>query len=165
MSPWKSPAIAVDAVLQTEGQLRLDVHGPDQEPAFADYIGAMKERAATDSRIAVRGPYDQSKISEIMAETDVVIVPSTWYENTPFVSLEAFEAGVPVIASDLGGMAELIDEGKNGFTFKAGDPADLARVLRRCIDNPQMLKSLAPTRPGTIADNYDAFLDAYRANA
>lgn len=162
-SPWKSPHLVVDAVRQIEGPLRLQVHGPVHEPAFREYVEPMVERAKQDPRIEFPGPYDHDQLSQVLADADLIVVPSTWYENTPFVILEAFEAGVPVIASDLGGMAELIDEGVNGFTFANGNADALAAVLRRCLKQPDLVASLRPDSPGTIADNYDAFRAAYAA--
>ena len=96
-----------------------------------------------------------------MADTDLLVVPSTWYENTPFVILEAFEAGVGVICSDLGGMVEVIEDGVNGFRFEAGNAEAMAGVIERCLADPQSVARLDPRPAGTIADNYDRFLDAY----
>jgi glycosyltransferase involved in cell wall biosynthesis len=163
-SPWKSPHVAVEAVRRTDGPLRLSVHGPIDEPAFADYTRAVRARADGDARISFAGPYAAGDLSRVLADTDLLIVPSTWYENTPFVILEAFAAGVPVAASDLGGMSELIRPGHNGFLFRAGDAEALAAVLRRCLAEPELLARLAPEPPPTIAENYDAFLAAYRGN-
>ena len=143
-SPWKSPHLVVDAVRKIDAPLRLALHGPDEEPAFADYIGAMKRSAEGDDRIVFPGPYDHQQLSQVLADTDLIVVPSTWYENTPFVILEAFEAGVPVVASDLGGMAELIVEGANGFTFANGDSDSLAEVLRRCLRPTRAVGWTAP---------------------
>jgi glycosyltransferase involved in cell wall biosynthesis len=66
-----------------------------------------------------------------------------WYENTPFVVLEAFAAGRPVIASDLGGLSELVKDGVNGRTFRAGDPGALMNVLHDFEDDPGLLPRLA----------------------
>lgn len=163
LSPWKGPRTVVDAVMSIDGPIRLDVHGPQHHGEFREYIDAMIGAAAGDDRISFPGPYDRDALSQVLAGTDVLVVASTWYENTPFVILEAMEAGVPVIASNLGGMSELIDEGRNGFLFPSGDAAALAAVLQRCLDDPAMFAGLQPTPAGTIADNYDEFLDAYRA--
>jgi glycosyltransferase involved in cell wall biosynthesis len=54
-----------------------------------------------------------------------VVVPSIWYENSPNVILEAFAHRTPVVASDLGGMAELVEDGVNGLRFTPGDASSL----------------------------------------
>ncbi len=161
LSPWKAPHLVVDAVRELAGDLRLQVHGRTEEPMFADYIAQMRERAASDARIAFPGPFDRDRISAVLADTDLLIVPSTWYENTPFVILEAFEAGVPVLASDLGGMSELIREGENGYLFEAGNAAALREVLRRCLADPSRLARLRPLPAGRISGNYDRFAAVY----
>lgn len=162
LSPWKAPHVAVDAVRRVAGPLRLTVHGRF-EPMFAAYNQQLRERAGGDARIAFPGPYDQAGLSQVMAELDVLVVPSTWYENTPFVILEALEAGVPIIASNLGGMAELIEEGRNGFLFESGNADALAAVLRRCLAEPAVVARLEPRPAGSIADNYERFRAAYGA--
>lgn len=162
LSPWKGPRIAVDAVLALDGPIQLKVHGPTGEPEFREYIDAMIEAAAGDERIEFCGPYGREQLGQALADMDLIAVPSTWYENTPFVILEAMEAGVPVIAADLGGMSELIVEGQNGFLFPSNDAAGLAAVLQRCLDDPTLVAGLRVTPPGRIADNYDVFREAYR---
>jgi len=72
--------------------------------------------------------------------------------STPdFGSNEAFLAGVPVITSNIGGMAELVEDGVNGLHFQMGNAADLARQLQRVIDDPaliaQLKKNIPPVTP------------------
>jgi glycosyltransferase involved in cell wall biosynthesis len=74
------------------------------------------------------------------------VVPSLWWENSPITIHEAFLAGVPVVASDQGGMAELVQDGVNGFLFRMGDAADLARALMRFVSDPSLVERLRPRR-------------------
>ena len=78
----------------------------------------------------------------VLADLDVVIVPSIWIENAPFIIREAFAARVPVIASNLGGMAEMVRDGIDGLLFTPGDAAALAAVLSRLLDEPLLLPAL-----------------------
>ena len=71
------------------------------------------------------GEFKHSRIAEIFSEIDVLVVPSVWYENSPLVIQEAFLAGTPVIASDIGGIPELVKDKENGLLFKANDDNDL----------------------------------------
>jgi len=64
-----------------------------------------------------------------LAEIGLVAVPSLWYENQPLTILEAFAAGVPVIASDLGALPELVEDGRTGWRVKAGDVDAWAQAL------------------------------------
>ena len=64
-----------------------------------------------------------------MAECDYLLIPSRWWENSPVVIQEAFAAGLPVICSGIGGMAEKVKDGVSGLHFRVNDPVDLARVI------------------------------------
>jgi glycosyltransferase involved in cell wall biosynthesis len=82
-------------------------------------------------------------------------VPSLWFENAPLTIQEAFQAHLPVVVSDLGGMRELVAEGRGGLRFAPGDAEDLARVLRRFLDEPALAQRLGESAPAvkTVAEN------------
>jgi glycosyltransferase involved in cell wall biosynthesis len=82
-----------------------------------------------------------------LSRLDALIVPSVWYENSPLVIHEAFLAGLPVITSDIGGMAELVTDGVNGVHFRAGDPIDLRRKLTESCVAPARLAHMASQLP------------------
>jgi glycosyltransferase involved in cell wall biosynthesis len=94
---------------------------------------------------------------------DVLVVPSRWYENGPGVIFEAFAAGVPVVATDLGGMSEFVRPEKDGLLFGLEDHDDLARQLRRLLEEPGLLESLrAGIRPvKTVQENVDELETLY----
>jgi len=79
-----------------------------------------------------------------LSEIDVLVVPSIWYENSPLTIHEAFLAGVPVITSNIGGMAELVRDEVNGLHFQVGNAEDLARKMLRVVENPSLLSTLKP---------------------
>ena len=81
-------------------------------------------------------------MTQVYAGIDVLVVPSIWYENSPNVILEAFAHQTPVIASDLGGMAELVDDQKTGLLFVPNDAVDLARKLETLLNDPGLLTRL-----------------------
>ena len=164
LSPWKAPHLLVEAVRDSDLDVRLVVHGRTQEGTFQPYIDAMMARAAGDPRIHFAGAYDQAAAARVFADMDVLVVPSTWYENTPFVVLEAFAAGVPVIASDLGGLREIVRDGENGALFRAGDAAALRATIASIAADPDWFARLRLDAPATIAGNYDCFAAAYRGN-
>lgn len=119
---------------------RLVVYGdyrPDEDPFHAE----LRELAG-DS-VEFRGRFDNSKLSEVYTEIDVLIVPSVWFENSPITIHEAFLAETPVVTSDVGGMAEYVRDGVDGLHFRVGDAEDLARVLRRFVDEPDLLAKLS----------------------
>jgi len=99
-------------------------------------------------------PHDE--IPGLMAEFDLLVVPSTWIENAPLVIKEAFLAGVPVVASRLGGLAEAVADGENGLLFRPGDAADLAAVLQRLVGDPGLLRRLSSAVPRVRSLDEDA---------
>jgi len=75
-------------------------------------------------------------IEEAYAHTDVLVLPSIWPENQPVTITEAMAAHIPVIASDCGGIPELIENGKTGFLFAPGNAMDLAAKMDAFVHHP-----------------------------
>ncbi|MBZ0153170.1 MAG: glycosyltransferase [Planctomycetes bacterium] len=163
LSPWKGPQVAIQAVRATSAPVRLRIHGNTEEGMFAAHIASLRRLAGDDPRIEFCGPFGPDRLSDVMAATDVLVVPSLWYENTPFVMLEALAAGVPVAASALGGMTELIEEGQNGFVFPPGDAAALAQLIENWCREPGRLAGLDPQPTGTVAESFTRFERLYRS--
>ncbi len=120
----------------------LDVFG-----AFAPYHGDDRYRARIEpllsqTDVRVHGPIPHAAVPAALGSIDVLVVPSVWIENAPFVIREAFAAGIPVIASDIGGMAEMVADGRTGLLFRAGDAEDLRRAMLRLIREPDLLPRL-----------------------
>ena len=90
----------------------------------------------------VAGPIAHDDVARALAAIDVLVVPSIWPENSPLVIREAFLAGVPVVASRIGGIVELVDDGVSGLLFDAGDVDGLHRALQRLVDEPALLPAL-----------------------
>src|SRR5258708_4722065 len=82
------------------------------------------------------GSQSRPQVYALMKDARVLIVPSTWYEIGPLTILEAYACGLPVIASDLGSMAERIEHGVNGLLFRPGDADDLVRQVRWVFNHP-----------------------------
>jgi glycosyltransferase involved in cell wall biosynthesis len=110
--------------------------------SYPDYAREVYDLAGGDPRINFAGRFPNEKMPEELGKVDVLVVPSTWYENTPLVIYSAFAAGIPVVASNLGGMAEVVAHGENGLLFEPGDPEDLAHQLRRLISEAGLLEDL-----------------------
>lgn len=107
-------------------------------PAYAQRL----RKSARNPNINFRGRFEHQNIGRILSSLDALVVPSLWYENSPLTIHEAFLAHLPVVASNLGGMAELVRDNVSGLLFQPGDAADLARVLRRLVSEPGLLARL-----------------------
>jgi glycosyltransferase involved in cell wall biosynthesis len=134
----------------------------NQPPEFQHQLTERMELVG--SNVGVHGPYDESRVDMLMRSVDAVIVPSVWWENSPLVIQEAFRNSRPVICSDIGGMAEKVRDGIDGFHFHAGSVVDLTLLLKRLADDRQLLIDIAgtmrkPTAPDVIVD---AHLALYR---
>lgn len=161
LSPWKGAHLLIEAVRKSTASVQLTVHGRTEEAMFQNYIDGLRSQAGDDARITFAGAYAEDDAARVFAEMDILVVPSTWYENTPFVMLEAFAAGVPVIASDLGGLSEIVEDGKNGTVFRAGDAADLQQRIEHIASTPGWWTDLAIRPLDEISKCYDAFASAY----
>lgn len=105
----------------------------------------IKRVVQDEPRIKILGRVPHEKIAELFSETDFTIVPSLCYENSPTVIYESLFFGVPVVAARIGGVAELVKDRVNGFTFEAGDKEDLLRVLKYCAENKDKLEMRGKT--------------------
>jgi len=141
----------------------LDIYG--EQNAYHGYKDYDKDLSGlvNNRSITLAGPYDNKDVGKILAGIDVLVVPSIWYENSPLTIHEAYLAGVPVIASDIGGMAEYVREGSGGLNFKMGDDEDLYKVIKKLIDNPGLLEEMRKTIPPvkSIAHNAVEIEDIY----
>jgi len=85
--------------------------------------------------VKVLGYLNDEEINQVFQKTDFSVVPTLCYENSPTVIHESLGYGVPVIVSLVGGAAELIQDGCNGYSFEAGNSRDLIRVFSQAIIN------------------------------
>src|SRR5262249_5185711 len=137
----------------------LKIYGDmSQFPDYANSVRALAERPGHNSdQIEFAGSFPNEKLGEVLANLDVLVVPSRWYENTPLVIQSALATKTPLVATDLGGLSELIKEGVNGFLFPVNDAAALAAKLKKFIDDSSLVKKLQANIPAerTVKDMVD----------
>ena len=97
------------------------------------YAGRAFESVSTSNRVIDAGCFPPLDAPRVMMETDVLVVPSVWMENAPLAVLQARAAGVPVIASDVSGVREVVDSPQHGVLVPPGDAVALADAMRRAI--------------------------------
>ncbi len=107
------------------------------------YRQQLQQMAARDKRVEFVGSFNHHEINRVMQDLDVVVVPSLWYEASPNVILEAFANKTPVIASNLGGMVEMVSHDVNGLVFEPGSPQNLAVQIQRLVDEPALVGRLS----------------------
>lgn len=101
------------------------------------------------SNITFLGHIPHDKIKSIIIDSVFTVVPSLWYENQPYTILEAFSLGKPVVASNIGGIPEIVLDGKNGILFEPGNIDALTQTIERLWKNPKKVKTMS-----TIASRY-----------
>jgi len=104
--------------------------------------GPEFERVKGHPRTNMLGWLQQPQLFDAMRESAYLILPSVWYENSPRTLIEAFGSGLPVIASRLGALAELVDHGRTGLLFDPQSPADLAQTICWAEAHPEAMRAM-----------------------
>ncbi|MGX1351595.1 glycosyltransferase involved in cell wall biosynthesis [Bradyrhizobium elkanii] len=119
LSREKGVDVLLDAVVGTGVPLRIVGEGPERV--------ALEARAS--GHVAFLGGLSRGEVLREMANAEALVVPSLWYEGFPMVVVEAFARGTPVIASEIGGLAEVVTAGKTGALVPPGDAAALGKRI------------------------------------
>jgi glycosyltransferase involved in cell wall biosynthesis len=130
----------VDAHLFLHGA-NLELHGGEFETEVRRLLGEA------GANVTVAGPYAHGDLPALMGNVDWVIVPSTWWENSPLVIQEAFLHRRPVICSGVGGMAEKVHDDVNGLHFVLGNPGSLAGAIGKAVTTPNLWETLVAGIP------------------
>ena len=129
LGPEKGLRTLVAAAI--EAGVRLKVVGTG--PLHAELRAAA---GAVGDKIEFLGYQHGEKLWSIVRGSRAVVLPSEWYENAPISLMEGYALGKPLIGANIGGITELIQENKTGFSFEAGNISALAASLRRMSDIP-----------------------------
>jgi glycosyltransferase involved in cell wall biosynthesis len=150
----KGAHVLLDALRRLpDDKYELQIHGDLK--VFPDYVADLRRRAE-GMPVRFMGRFDEAQAVAAYAGFDVLIVPSLWLENSPLVIHEAFQAGVPVVGSRIGGTADLVTDGVNGRLYDPGSPAELAAILSSLVDNPAQLAAWAAALPAVKTIDEDA---------
>lgn len=141
--PTKGLHLLIQA-LREEPSLKvtLDIFGIVQSQNEVEYEKKLHFLAKKDQRISFYPSVESKKVLQVMSQYDVLAIPSQWFETCPRVVLEAFLAGIPVMGSNLGGIAELIKDGENGLLVKFDSVKAWRDSLKRLTEDPNFSKQL-----------------------
>jgi Glycosyl transferases group 1/Glycosyl transferase 4-like domain len=144
VDPTKGTALLIRALrMLPEAPVDLDVYGIVQDVAGATDLRQLKADANNDSRIRFLPALAPDEVIARLAAYDLVAVPSQWLETGPLVVLEAFAAGRPVLGSDLGGIADKVDHGRNGLLVSPYHSAEAWRdALLDCVRDRSLVARL-----------------------
>lgn len=132
--PSKGVHVLCDAFSRlNRTDLTLHIHG--EAPAFhgdTHYVDRLRQSIPPDLQVEFHGRYEHADLPRILETLDVLVVPSLWWESYCLTAREGAVAGLPVIASYLGGLEDAVDDGIV-VGFRPGDAGDLATQLARVI--------------------------------
>ena len=131
LSIEKGVATLAEAMaLLSDARLRVAGDGPE-----AGLLDGM-------ASVAKLGSLPGEAVRQEMSHAAVLVVPSIWYENFPRTLVEAFACGLPVIASRIGALAELVRDGETGLLFEPGNPRDLADKMAWALAHPELTAAM-----------------------
>lgn len=106
------------------------------------------------SNVTFLGPKWNAELEPLIKNSEFVIVPSEWHEPSPYVVLQSFSFGKPVIASQMGGLNDLIHDRVNGLFFKPGDANDLSGKIKSLISNKVLIKEMGEKAKQILDSKY-----------
>ncbi len=162
IAPHKGVHILVQALRAAGGaNLSAQIYGdPAQNPAYMRTLTA----AARGLDVTFPGTFPTNQLAEVLRDTDVLVIPATWYENSPLILLQALATHTPVIVSDVPGLTEFVTDGLNGLIVTRDDVASLAAALRRIAVSEELLDTLTQNAqwPRTVSDMVEDVINIYR---
>ena len=156
----KGMAVLLDAAMAVPGVVRVIGDGP---------LASDVQESAAAGHLAYLGSLEHPFVQDELRRTIALVVPSVWFEGLPLVVLESFASGTPVIASRIGSLTELVEDGVTGMLAEPNNAKDLADRIRWAGDHPDEMRKLGRN----ARQQYDArfrgethlasLLDAYRS--
>lgn len=134
----KGPHVLLEAKALLGDAIEVHLHGGSGDHVYRSLI----EARAAEVGATCHGSFAPRDLATILDSIDVVVVPSLWVENAPYVIREAYAAGKVVLASDTEALRESVEDGVSGLLFPAGDEQALARVLESLLEDEGLLERL-----------------------
>ncbi|MES2043243.1 MAG: glycosyltransferase family 4 protein [Pseudomonadota bacterium] len=144
-----SPEKGVDILLQAARRLphrRFTVVGGGDD---------ARSRSMAPANVTFTGPLPGDAAREAMACAALLVMPSLWYEGFPLTLIEAMARATPVIASRIGSLAELIEDGVTGRLVPPGDPAALAEAIEAMLADPAASRRIGEAGKAVADSRYD----------
>jgi glycogen(starch) synthase len=143
----KSLDVALRALAQCEGiALVLVGDGPERPE-----LEALVDELGLDDRVRLLGAQPREAVFEVLAAADAELLSSSW-ENFPHSVVEGLAVGTPVIATDVGGVAEVVTDGVNGLLVQPRDPDALAAAIRRFFSDGALRDRLRAAARASVAE-------------
>jgi glycosyltransferase involved in cell wall biosynthesis len=159
--PRKGAAVLIEALahLRAEGRdPRLDIVGDGPE---RDSLAARVAARGLGGAVRFLGPLDEAGVARAMGRAGIVVVPSL-EEGLPAVIMEAMASRLPVVASGVDAIPELVRDGETGLLVPPGDPDRLARAIAHLLDRPELARRMGDAGQRLRGRRHDADRNARR---
>lgn len=145
-----------------KGRAILTLYG-ERTPWNAAYYDQLREEASGHP-VSFRGSFKREDLCEALKDQDVVVLPSICPESFSLVVREANRVGLPVVASSIGAIPEVVEDGRNGLLVEPGNVEAWKQCLLRLIDQPRLVTHMASRLPKAkdMADHAKELVDLYR---
>ena len=150
LEPWKGISYYVNTIqrlLKQKKNLSFWFIG------YGSLFPLLKKKFSNEKRVKLYGAVDHSKIPSLLKKINALILPSFW-EGSPTTIIEAMAMGIPVIASDIGDIPRLLNNGKEGMLFEAGNIQSVEEAIINVIDNYTYYVKKAKTARKRIRKEY-----------
>jgi len=147
----------------------LGVHVPLRIVGDGPLAEAVRQVVASTHEVEWLGKKTKSEVINMMKEASFLVFPSEWYESFGLTVIESCACGRPVLASNIGTMADLVEGGKTGLYFEAGNPLDLAEKVNWAWTHPEEMAEMGMQARAefeakyTAERNYQMLMEIYRA--
>lgn len=161
LDPVKGVVVLFDAVaslLAAGVAVHLTLVGDG--PQRADLERRVRE-LGLDGSVAFAGYRNSVEVQQHLRETDVFVLPS-FAEGVPVSLMEAMAAGLPVIATNVGGVTELVRDGRNGYVVAPGEPAAIAGAIDALAADPDRRRRFGDDGRATVRADFDSLTEARR---
>jgi glycosyltransferase involved in cell wall biosynthesis len=149
LTAQKALGVALDALAQVDGvALLIAGEGDERAP-----LEARTAELGLEARVRFLGAQPRARVVELFRAADASLLTSSW-ENFPHTVVEALSAGTPVLATRVGGVAEVVQDEVNGLLFPSGDADAAAVAVRRYFDDDGLRERLRAAAAGSVRD-YD----------
>ena len=123
-----------DYVLKITGQLS----DSEEDKAIWEYIKANN----LEDKVIFTGFKKGEELEKLISRATCIVCPAIWYENMPNTVIEAYAYGKPVVASKIGSLAEIVEDGKTGLLFEMKNSKDMAEKLERFVNDVELSKKM-----------------------
>ena len=159
----KGAHVLLEALARLGPELPVEVvlyGNPSDDPAYA---AQLKQLADPLPQVRWGGVFGSEQVYAVLSELDLLVVPSLWRENAPLIVLQALASGLPLLLSDVEGMADQVQPGVNALLFPPGDDRALAALIHQLEADPEQLAALANKggTPRTMAAYTDQLEQLY----